>query len=437
MLNRKATKALEEWKNNKTTQGLLVMGARQVGKTTTIRDFGKTHYKHVAEINFFENETAKETVSHAENSEDLLLRLSTLTRTELVPKDTLIFLDEVQECPAILTSLKFLLENNRYDVILSGSLLGLDSFPTKSLPVGYLQTLEMFPLDFEEFCWARSIPKETVQAAKEAFHEKIKVPDYIHTMLSQEFYLYLLVGGMPDAVQAFVHTNSLQKPRNTQKNIVELYSYDITKYVPQKTEKRQIELIYEMIPEQLNSENKRFKYTRLSKNARFANVETAFDWLQASGIALEVCRVTDPVFPLKASVNRSSLKLYMNDVGLLTSQLTGDADIEILNKRSSMNFGSIFENVSAQELKAHGFSLYYYNQKKMGELDFLVETKEGKVIAIEIKSGKAYKKHSAFSKLLACKNYAFKAAYVFYDGNVSEKNSVWYMPSYTIGFLCP
>lgn len=434
MLKRKAYDAIARWKAEKTTQGLLVMGARQVGKTTTIRAFARDHFASVAEVNFYQNVSAVETVNGAKNADDLVLRISALSRTEMKPGETLIFLDEVQECADVLTLVKFLIEGTGFDIILSGSLLGLDAFPARSLPVGYLQTLEMFPLDFEEFCWARSVPHAVFAQAQAACAEVEPVPDYIHDLLIDEFYKYLLVGGMPDAVQAFIDEGTLVKTRNAQRAIVDLYEYDIVKYVADKTEARQIELVYEAVPVQLNAPNKRFKYTRLGKNLRFANLETAFDWLESAGIVLPAPKVTEPVFPLKLSMDASAFKLYFNDVGLLTSQLMGDVDVGILNRRSAINFGSVFENVAAQEFRAHGFDLFYYQTRTVGEIDFVLQTQAGNVLLCEIKSGKDYRRHSALNNLLKTKNYDINAALVFCEGNCERKGNVSYLPIYALDF---
>ena len=435
MLKRKALDDIVQWKRAKTTQGLLVMGARQVGKTTTIREFAAAYYERTAEINFFQNENAVKTINEAKDAKDLLLRISALSRTELDPSNTLLFLDEVQECSNILTLVKFLIEETKFDVILSGSLLGLDSFPARSLPVGYLQTIEMFPLDFEEFCWARSVPADVLSAAKNSVTKGEPVIDFVHELLTDEFYMYLLVGGMPDAVQAFVDANDLMKTRNSQRAIVDLYEYDIVKYVNDKTEARQIELVYETVPMQLNAANKRFKYARLGKSLRFANLETAFDWLESAGIVLPTRRVTEPTFPLKLSARNNAFKLYMNDVGLLTSQLMGDVDIDILNRRSTINFGSIFENVAAQEFRAHGFELFYYDRKEVGEIDFVLQDGSGSIFLCEIKSGKDYRRHSALNKLLSTTNYQIDHALVFCDGNCMVEDQIAYLPIYALGFL--
>ncbi len=435
MLKRKAYEDLVRWKRNKTKQGLLVEGARQVGKTTLVREFAKQNYEQLAEINFYDDKRAVETISNAQDARDLYLRISALSRTELVPGKTLIFLDEIQECGDVLTWLKFLAERTDCDIVLSGSLLGLDSFDARSLPVGYLQTLQMFPLDFEEFCWASGLGATVIDALKEAFASKCEVPSYLHDMMLDTFYRYLLVGGMPNAVQVYRDSNDLVRTRETQKAICELYEYDVSKYVTDKTEARQIRMVYDAIPVQLANPNKRFKYTRLGKNLRFSNLETAFDWLSCAGIALPTSKVSEPVFPLGLSEDRNLFKLFMNDTGLLTSRLMGDTDIEILNRRSSINFGSIFENAAAQEFKAHGFELHYYNSRRIGEIDFVLQDAKGEIVLCEIKSGKDYQRHSALNNLLNTPNYEFENCYVFCEDNLRVRDRIIYLPIYMLGMI--
>lgn len=437
MLKRKAYQRLEDWKRYKTKQALLVKGARQVGKTTLVRQFAADNYGILAEVNFFDNKTAKETVMRAIDADDLLLRLSVLSGKELEAGKTLVFLDEIQECGAdLLTWIKMLLERTDYDYILSGSLLGLEVSNISSLPVGFLQEVTLYPLDFEEFCWASGIGKTALEAVSACMESLTPVPDYLHDKLTDTFYRYLLVGGMPDVVQAFVDNNDLLRARNLQRGIVNMYKMDMAKYVSDTLESRQVQMVYESIPSQLNSENKRFKYARLGKSLRFANLEFAFDWLEHVGVALPVFRVNEPTFPLAAHEDRNMLKLYANDVGLLTAQMMGDVDIDILNRRSSINFGSIFENVAAQEFKACGRELRYYNSSKIGEVDFVLQGQQGGIDLCEIKSGKNYRRHSALDNLLTTKNYSFEHVYVFHDGNVDTPEAfegVTYLPIYMMG----
>lgn len=437
MLQRKAYRQLQGWKTNKTNESLLVCGARQVGKTTLIRRFAADNYDSFAEINFLDNHAAIETVSQARDAADLLFRLTVVARRRLVPGRSLIFLDEVQACGDLITWVKFLKEQSSYDFVLSGSLLGLDAFNVRSVPVGFLQTLTMYPLDFDEFCLANGIPATALDSVRTSFADRAPVPDFLHAQLVDLYYRYLLVGGMPAAVQSYVTHNDMQQVRATHRNLIDTYEADISQYVADKVEARQIKTVYEAIPGQLNSENKRFKYTRLSKTARFANMETAFDWLASAGVALPVSRVTDIAYPLGLSENRNQFKLFMNDVGLLTSRLMGNADLDILNRRDTINFGSIYENVAAQELLSRGFGLHYYNAAKVGEVDFVVQTHRGEVLLCEIKSGKDYRRHSALNNLMAASEADNVKAYVFCNGNVQVEGNVTYLPIYMLGCLSP
>ena len=435
MLERDIYQQLVNWKQLKTRQGLLVTGARQVGKTTIIKQFGADHYRHVAEVNFIESPDAVATVSGATNTDDLVFRLSVLAGTEITPGETLLFLDEIQACADLLTWLKFLAGARGLDVIVSGSLLGIDAYNVRSIPVGFLQTVRMYPMTFSEFVTACGIPQATWDVLDNCMEQHTSVPDFLHTRLTDLWYRYLLIGGMPDAVQSFIDSSDINKVRNVQQTIYEAYEYDITKYVTDLVERRHIKTIYESIPLQLNAENKRFKFTKLGPNVRFGHMRTAFDWLANAGIALPTLRVQDPQYPLAEWADTNTFKLYMNDVGLLTSQLMRDVDLQILNHRSSMNYGSIFENAVAQELAAHGFDLYYYNRSKIGEVDFVLQNRAGDVSLCEIKSGKDYTRHRAMNNLLRTGNYRFAHAYVFHDGNVQTAGEVTYLPIYTIGRL--
>lgn len=434
MLARKAMDDLVQWRSEHSGQALMVTGARQVGKTTLVRNFAKGHFEHLAEVNFFERPDAKAMLSESTSTEDLMLRLSVLTQQEIVAGKTLLFLDEVQECQDMLTWVKFLSERTDLDVILSGSLLGLDSFVhVRSLPVGFLRKLTVYPFSFEEFCSATGVPPSEWSAMAEAVGSRGEVPDFIHRDLMSRFRKYLLVGGMPSAVQAFVDSHQIVPVRNQQRAIVDLYEDDIAKYVGSQVESRQIKMVYEAIPGQLNAQTKRFKYTRLGKNLRFANMETAFDWLEASGVAIESTRVGETVFPLGLSEDRQAFKLFMNDVGLLTSRLMGDVEFDVI-AGTPINYGSIFENYVAQELKMRGYEPHYYYSKKNGEVDFVVENRgTGKITVIEVKSGKDYKRHSALNNLLTSGDA--KDAVVLHDGNVTVGGNRLYLPIYAAGLL--
>lgn len=430
MLYRSAIEELRSWKQTKTKQALMVMGARQVGKTTLVREFARQEYGSIAEVNFFNNTLAAETLSSAVDVDDLMLRLSALTGVEMVPGKTLLFLDEIQECKDMLTWVKFLAERNGVDTILSGSLLGLDAYVhVRSLPVGFLRKMRMYPLSFEEYCRARGVTPQIWSTMEEAVLAHEPVPDFIHELLSRRFREYLLVGGMPDAVRAYSETSQIVPVRKLQRDLFDLYEDDIVKYVGDAVEARQIKMVYEAIPAQLNTPTKRFKYARLGRNLRFANLETAFDWLTSAGIAIEATRVGQVNYPLGFSEDRTSFKFFLNDTGILTSRLMGGVDLDIINGRTNINYGSIFEAVVAQELLARGFVPHYYSSKKGGEVDFVVEdSMRGKTRLIEVKSGKDYRRHSALTGLLESGEAG--DAVILHDGNIEvEKNRI-YAPIY-------
>lgn len=430
MLYRSAIEELRSWKQTKTKQALMVMGARQVGKTTLVREFARQEYGSIAEVNFFNNTLAAETLSSAVDVDDLMLRLSALTGVEMVPGKTLLFLDEIQECKDMLTWVKFLAERNGVDTILSGSLLGLDAYVhVRSLPVGFLRKMRMYPLTFEEYCRARGVTPQIWSTMEEAVLAHEPVPDFIHELLSRRFREYLLVGGMPDAVRAYSETSQIVPVRKLQRDLFDLYEDDIVKYVGDAVEARQIKMVYEAIPAQLNTPTKRFKYARLGRNLRFANLETAFDWLTSAGIAIEATRVGQVNYPLGFSEDRTSFKFFLNDTGILTSRLMGGVDLDIINGRTNINYGSIFEAVVAQELLARGFVPHYYSSKKGGEVDFVVEdSMRGKTRLIEVKSGKDYRRHSALTGLLESGEAG--DAVILHDGNIEvEKNRI-YAPIY-------
>ena len=430
MLYRTALKQMQDWKATRSRQALMVMGARQVGKTTLIREFAAREYDALAEINFYENTAAVQTLAAATDVNDLMLRLSVLTGAELRPGKTLLFLDEVQECKDMLTWAKFLSEKTDLHVVMSGSLLGLDAYAgARSFPVGYLRKLTMYPMNFEEYCLSRGVQANVFGCMEQAVLAHEEVPDYIHELLMRRFREYLLVGGMPDAVQAFAGSAQIVPARNIQRDIFELYSDDIAKYVEDPTEARQIKMVYDAIPAQLNAPTKRFKYTRLGRDLRFANLETAFDWLVHAGIALEATRIGEPSFPLGLSEDRASFKFFMNDIGILTSRLMGNVELDVINGKTNINYGSLFESVVAQELTARGYTPHYYSSKKRGEVDFVIEDPStGKTRLIEVKSGKDYQRHSALTGLLDAGDAS--DAVVLCDGSVKASEQRVYIPVY-------
>lgn len=413
-------------------EALMVTGARQVGKTYIIRECAKEIYKNIVEIDFVENQQAVKLFENITGSKDILLRLSALTDVPMIPGETLIFFDEVQECPEIVTAIKFLVEDGQYRYILSGSLLGVELKDIRSMPVGYLSILEMYPLDFREFCRANRVSQTVMDNLKECFEKKQPVDELIHEKMMELFRLYLIVGGMPAVVDAYIRTNNLKEVLRIQQGIVQLYYKDIAKY--DKDNKLYLDEIFTLIPSELNNKNKRFIMKDLNESFRFSRYENSFIWLKEAGVALPVYCVQEPEIPLLLSKSTNLFKLFLSDVGLLASMYVDGLQLKILNRKKDINFGAIYENVAAQELKTHGFELYYFNSKKQGELDFVIEY-QGNVLPLEIKSGKAYTRHNALDNVLKDERYAIPQAFVFCNENISTQEKVTYLPIYMIGFL--
>ena len=432
MIWRKIEKELQHFYDSDDRKALLITGARQVGKTYIVRNFGSSHYENMIEINFLENKQARSLFENATGSGDMLLRLSAIADKPLVPGKTLIFLDEVQACKEIITAIKFLVEEGSYRYILSGSLLGIELKDIRSVPVGYMDIVDMYPMDFEEFAIANSVSERVLTSLRKSFDERIPVDAIVHEKMMSLFNLYLIVGGMPAAVNKYLETNNLQEVVREQRSIINLYKMDISQYDPEH--KLYIEEIFDLIPSELNSKNKRFILKKLNENFKFSRYTNSFIWLKDAGVALPTYCANEPTVPLKLSQATNLFKLFLSDVGLLASMYMNDIQVKILNHEKDINFGSIYENVAAQELVAHGFDLYYFNSKKQGEVDFLVEL-GGEVLPIEIKSGKDYAKHAALSNIMENQDYAIKEAYVFQNDNVSVRGKIVYYPIYMLMFV--
>lgn len=432
VLYRNMKKKIEDFFLSEQKSALMITGARQVGKTFCIREYAKKNYKYVIEINFIEMPQAVQLFENAKNAEDILLRISALTDVPMENGQTIIFFDEVQECKEIVTAIKFLVDEGSYRYILSGSLLGVELKDIRSVPVGYMIIYEMFPLDFFEFCRANKVSEQILTKITECFEKRNPIDTLIHEKMMELFRLYLIVGGMPAAVQRYLDTNNLNEVLKVQQGIVQLYKKDIAKYDPD--EKLYLEDIFNLIPSELNSKNKRFILKKLNENFKFSRYEHSFIWLKEAGVALPVFCVQEPQVPLLLSKSTNLFKLFLADVGLLASMYADGLQIKILNKEKDINFGSIYENAVAQELRAHGFELYYFNSKKQGELDFVIEYK-GEVLPIEVKSGKDYARHRALDHVLKNESYEIKEAMVFCNENIRVKDQVFYCPVYLAGLL--
>lgn len=430
MLKRKISRYIIDYYES-TRNALLITGARQTGKTFSIREFGKT-FKAFVEINFVENPEAVEIFKNAHNCSDILLRLSAITNVPLIKGETLIFFDEVQKCPEIVTAIKFLVNEGSYRYILSGSLLGVELKDLRSEPVGYMGVKEMYPLDFEEFISCVGVSDKVISSIRRAWEQRTPVDEFVHTKMMELFRLYLIVGGMPAAVNRYIETNNLQEVMGIQQDIIRLYKRDIAQYDPNN--KLYIEEIFNLIPPELNAKNKRFILKRLNENAKFERYQNSFLWLANAGVALPVYNVEEPKTPLLLARSRNLFKLFQSDIGLLAAQYAEGIQLRIIKGDKDINFGSIYENAVAQELVAHGLSPYYYNNKKRGELDFIIEL-DGRVIPIEVKSGKDYEVHRALSNLMDCEEYDLPEALILTNDNLSVKGRLIYAPIYMSMFL--
>lgn len=430
MLKRQIDSVLEKHYAT-TNKALLLTGARQTGKTYAIRKYAKNHGLQLVEINFVLQPETTDIPRGAGSVQELLLRISAYANHPLEPGKTLIFFDEVQAYQDIMTWVKALVEDGRYRYALSGSLLGLE-LNVRSLPVGYMSEYQMYPLDFEEFIRNIGVTAEVLDSVRSAWEQRKPVDTYIHEKLMRLFNLYLIVGGMPAAVQQYVDTNDLQRVIQEQQAILAFYKKDIANYDPEN--KLYINDVFDLIPSELNAKNKRFILKRLNEHIKFSRHENSFVWLRDADMALPVYNVEEPRVPLKLNELRNLFKLFQNDVGLLASQYVNGIQLQILQGNVCINNGAIYENAVAQELHAHGWKLYYFNSKKQGEVDFLLEN-DSEIIPLEIKSGKDYQRHVALKNILLNEEYAINRAIVLCNENIKEEGNILYAPVYITMFL--
>ena len=439
MLKRKIDAVFERFLSDNRKSALLITGARQVGKTFSVRQFGREHFESFVELNFIKDREARTIFENAVDEKDVLLRLSAVASGRLIPGKTLIFLDEVQKCPEAVTYIKFLVDEGSYRYVLSGSLLGVELKNVRSIPVGYMTEAEMYPLDFEEFIVANGVGDDVVSYLRTCFDER-KSPDrVVHDRMMRLLRLYLVVGGMPAAVQKYLDTNDLRAVMDEQSKIIVEYKRDVTQYDEQL--KMKLRRIYSLIPSELNKQNKRFYLKAVTARGCLDRVEEDFVWLKEAGVAIPAFNVDEPVVPLELATKANLFKLFLNDVGLLAYMYMDGIQLKILNDELGINFGSVYENFVAQELLAHGLgkdgAIHYYNSKRIGEIDFLIEL-DGRVLPIEAKSGEDCESHSALTKLMQAKEYGIKESYVLNKfERVCELSGVVYLPVYFLMFIRP
>ena len=438
MLERKFAQYLKTFLKENSDKILLVNGARQIGKSYIIRYVGKSLFKHFVEINLKEDKEGERVFADVHSTIDLYMRLSNYYTKPLGDKsDTLVFLDEIQSYPHILTMLKFLNQEERYRFIASGSQLGVALSQTPSVPLGSITVAQMYPLDFEEFLWATGVGKDWIDGLRSRFEHEDALDENTHNVLMKRFKYYLLVGGMPEAINNYLKDRNMARVRQTHKDIHDLYRIDASQY--DQEHRLIIRKIFDLIPSSLENKKKRIVYKDIEgvKGKQFSDYANEFEYLTNSGVALDVSAISNPRFPLVESEQKRLVKLYLNDVGLLTGILYGLNVNAVLQDIKSINLGTVYESVVAQELAAHGFKLHYYDNKQRGEVDFLIDDYNAlSVLPLEIKSGKDYTEHSALSKFVATPEYGIGRAIVFSnERSVYKKKGVTYMPVYYCMFL--
>lgn len=438
MLFRKIESYIEEYFSSDSNKILIIDGARQIGKTYIIRHAGKKRFENFIEINMLEDSLSERLFENVKTVDDFYLQLSMVAGDKMKEKEnTLVFIDEIQAYPELLTLLKFLKTDDKFNYIASGSLLGVTLAQTSSIPMGSIEVKHMFPLDFEEFLLANGFNSLTIDILYKKYKNKESLDESTHNKILDLFKKYLLVGGLPDAVNSYLKDKNIVNVRTIQSEIHNYYGLDAAKY--DRENRLKIRRIYDTIPSNLQNKKKRVIVQNIEnkKGKRFSDYEDEFDYLTNSGIALEVKAISTPVFPLIESSGKNLLKLYLNDIGILTNILYRHNIRAVLDDVKSINLGTVYESVVASELKAHGFSLFYYDNRNKGEVDYLIDDYDSlSVVPIEVKSGKDYTVHSALNNFLSNEDYNIKNGYVLSNNReIINKGKITYFPVYFIMFF--
>lgn len=438
MLYRKVESLIESHLKSGSNKVLLIDGARQVGKTYIIRHVGQRLFENFIELNLVEDSLGPGLFSDTKTVEDFYLQVSMLAGDRMGKKeDTLIFLDEIQAYPHLLTLLKFLSQDGRFTFIASGSLLGVTLSQTSSIPMGSIRRVRMFPLDFEEFLYANGMNEIVISAMQKKFERQEPLDNPMHSKMMDLFRKYLLVGGLPDAVNAYLETKNIQAVREIQREIHDYYAADASKY--DRDNKLKIRRVYDLIPSNMENKKKRVVAQAIEgkRGKTFGDYQDEFEYLISAGIALNVQAISNPSFPLIESAGKNLLKLYLNDVGILTGILYGNNIRAVLDDERSINLGSVYETVVASELIAHGHNLFYYDNRTKGEVDYLIDDYDSlSVLPIEVKSGKDYRVHSALNGFVSNDGYPVKRAVVLSnERNVTVEGKILYLPIYDVMFF--
>lgn len=432
MLKRKIISELEKWKEEAANKALLIKGARQVGKTTIVRQFAHAKYKNFIEINFEQMPMAKQAFEGNLDARTVLINLSAMGFGPLVPGETLIFFDEIQSCPKARTAIKFLVEDGRYDYIESGSLLGINYKDVSSYPVGFERELNMYPLDFEEFLWACGVGTDVIDMLRECYQTLKPVPDFLHNQLMERYRQYLIVGGMPEVVVTYLGNEDFQKTIANQKDILSGYRNDISKYAG--NDKLLVKSVFDAIPGQLSKQDKRFVLASLEKNASRRKYGAPTQWLVDAGMAYFSFNVGAFEFPFPSHENIRLYRLFFVDNGLMCAMILDGIQMRVLNGDVFVNEGALAENYVAGELTKHGVSLNYYDRKSKHELDFIFP-EDGKISIIEVKSGKDYKQHASLNMALSLFRDKVNRCVVMSSNNLEVENEITYLPLYMSMFL--
>jgi hypothetical protein len=431
---------LKEYLSSDNDKILIVEGARQIGKSFIIREIGKMVYPNFIEVNFVEDDEGPQLFKNIHNVSDFYFALSSVAGSQLQDySNTLIFLDEIQHYPQYLTLLKFFRQDHKYRFITSGSLLGITLRKTTSIPVGSVIRKRMYQLDFEEWLIANGFGEEALKQLKECYDTRQSLSEEMHQYVLSMFKRYLLVGGLPEVVNTYLDSHNIAKVREVQNAIIELYKDDAAKYEEEAEKKLFIRRIYDMIPSQMENKKKRVvvKDIQDKKGDRYENYTEEFEYLISAGIALDVHAISNPRYPLSESLQKNLLKLYLNDVGLLTSRLYGLSIKAVMETEKSVNLGAVYESVVAQELGAHGHELFYYDNRSKGEVDYIInDTDECRVLPIEVKSGKDYTVHSALNNFVTHPEYHIeKAIVISNERDITQDGKVLYLPVYFVMFM--
>ena len=432
MLQRLFYDKLLAWKQRRSRKAMLVAGARQTGKTSLIRKFGMEQYACLAEINFIETPRAADIFRGDLDANSITAGITALLGRSLEPGNTLVFLDEIQECPEARTAIKFLVEDGRFDYIESGSLLGVNSREARSYPVGFEEMERMYPMNLEEFALANGVQPEIFALLRQSFAEGTPVAPAVHEAMLRLFRLYMIVGGMPAVVQEFVNSHDLGSVARLQREILSAYRLDIAKYSERSKDK--IRDIFDRSPFQLDDKNRRFMLSAIKSTARLQRYEESFVWLRDADVALPCYNVSSPTLPLRLNEQRTLFKLFLSDTGLLCAAGMDNVQPAILNGDLSVNEGSILENLFAQSFAEKGFPLHYFTKQRYGEVDFILSF-QNRCLPVEIKSGRSYKSHAALDNILQVSEWDIREAWVFCMGNVERVGKVLYLPWYMAMFV--